>query len=804
MRRPSRREVLIGSAALAACTQVNTAKALTGPRRALLGSAGNTLGGEVQILGTQIGVGLSDTGTGSASNLFNSTQIFTAPDWNTLALSANDNQTTSPDGTVDAAALTEGAGTSAHAISQGYTQVAAATQYTINFSVKKALRTRVVLFFEDLSLANGAYVVYDVNGGQIGVAATTYGTGWTGASAAAPVLQSNGFYLCTLTVTTPSAATYITAGIEGDAGSGTGALNQVYAGNTTTPALYVYGAQLVLGNSAPAYTANTNKGLAATQLNSGDLTKFWGSLTANAWAGVDAGIAVQWTRYAFTPRPGSTSPYSTPLALDSEILMQGNLVQTGTDSGFSSPSTVDTIPATPYYARFNLNSRSVSGNSRYIRMLPSSSNYGSIGQLQFFANYAPAIAAVAAPVAPAISPWGGQFPSGSSTVTISSATRGAKIYYTTDGTTPTPASTLYSGPFTLNIGVGSTVTLKAIAYVASFGTTTSAVSSSVFYGYGFSPKQDIYDNRGILVEAHSGNVSYDPNTSLYYWVGSIANKYSPPGLTSGTANIIRNDVGVLMYSSPTGYAPWTFVGNILPEPTGWFSCTRPHLMYNAANNNYVIWAHVENPNASSYTSDLIVATASAITGPWTWGSTFVTNAAADTSTFIDTDGTGYIVYVNGQAQSITIAKLASDYKTITASTVVLTSVPYREAPVLLRNGSAGNYFLITSQSVPYDSVTTQADLRYITSAGANPLSGWGSLPGATAFASEPAANSGYNGQGSFALVLQGKTQPFIGTDWWQSGSNFYGSRQTWLPITFPTASTLNIGIPATWDFSGLN
>src|SRR3989449_945062 len=72
---------------------------------------------------------------------------------------------------------------------------------------------------------------------------------------------------------------------------------------------------------------------------------------------------------------------------------------------------------------------------------------------------------------PTISPAGGTY-SGGQTVTLSDATSGATIYYTTDGSTPTTASTRYTGP----IAVSQTTTLKAMA--AASGIADSDVASA--------------------------------------------------------------------------------------------------------------------------------------------------------------------------------------------------------------------------------------------------------------------------------------------------------------------------------------
>jgi Chitobiase/beta-hexosaminidase C-terminal domain/Legume lectin domain len=74
---------------------------------------------------------------------------------------------------------------------------------------------------------------------------------------------------------------------------------------------------------------------------------------------------------------------------------------------------------------------------------------------------------------PTFTPAAGSY-TGAQSVTISDATTGATIYYTTNGTTPTTASTVYTGPIT----VSASETLEAIA-VAS-GQTASSVASAAY------------------------------------------------------------------------------------------------------------------------------------------------------------------------------------------------------------------------------------------------------------------------------------------------------------------------------------
>jgi len=74
---------------------------------------------------------------------------------------------------------------------------------------------------------------------------------------------------------------------------------------------------------------------------------------------------------------------------------------------------------------------------------------------------------------PTFSPAGGNYTSVVS-VTISGLNRRAMIYYTTNNTTPTTASTLYTGP----VSVTASQTIQAFAVASGF--SQSAVASSTY------------------------------------------------------------------------------------------------------------------------------------------------------------------------------------------------------------------------------------------------------------------------------------------------------------------------------------
>ena len=89
-------------------------------------------------------------------------------------------------------------------------------------------------------------------------------------------------------------------------------------------------------------------------------------------------------------------------------------------------------------------------------------------------------------------------------VTISCATEGATIYYTTDGTEPSNSSKLYSAPFEINFGDDQERTVKAIAYKDDM--LESEIASKEYHF--FDPTCNIitadnHEGKGNSYEAHT-------------------------------------------------------------------------------------------------------------------------------------------------------------------------------------------------------------------------------------------------------------------------------------------------------------
>ena len=153
----------------------------------------------------------------------------------------------------------------------------------------------------------------------------------------------------------------------------------------------------------------------------------------------------------------ASGTYALPQSAAIADATAGALIYYTTDG--TTPTTSSTLYTGPITVSVTATLKAIAAAPGYQKSAVASSSY--------------VIAVQPAAATPTISPGGGTYTTAQN-VTISDATPGALIYYTTDGTTPTTASKTYAGP----IAVSSTQTIMAIATVPGF--TTSSVASAMF------------------------------------------------------------------------------------------------------------------------------------------------------------------------------------------------------------------------------------------------------------------------------------------------------------------------------------
>ncbi|MDR3662465.1 MAG: chitobiase/beta-hexosaminidase C-terminal domain-containing protein, partial [Mycobacterium sp.] len=168
--------------------------------------------------------------------------------------------------------------------------------------------------------------------------------------------------------------------------------------------------------------------------------------------------------------------------------------------------------------------------------------------------------------APTFTPAGGTYTSAQS-VAISDATSGTAIYYTTDGTTPTTSSAVYSTPVT----VSATETLNAIAVEtgyanSSVATSTYTISAGTLPAPTFSPAGGTYTSVqtvAISDATSSATIYYTtngttPTTSSAVYSGAIT--------VSATETLEAIAVETGYANSSVGSAAYT-INTVLPVPT---------------------------------------------------------------------------------------------------------------------------------------------------------------------------------------------------------------------------------------------
>lgn len=182
---------------------------------------------------------------------------------------------------------------------------------------------------------------------------------------------------------------------------------------------------------------------------------------------------------------------------------------------------------------------------------------------------------------PTFSPIGGTYTT-DQTVSINTTTVGALIYYTTDGSTPTTSSTLYSSPVSI-AGNGTSITIKAIAVKS--GMLDSAIASdtwTIIYNQVatpiFSPTAGHYTSPQTITISTS-----TPLATLYYTTDGSTPTTSSTLYTTGIhiwhlagkilkafgvkTGLLDSNVATATYSYPSLKTNQTNCWDILGNPT---------------------------------------------------------------------------------------------------------------------------------------------------------------------------------------------------------------------------------------------
>jgi hypothetical protein len=329
--------------------------------------------------------------------------------------------------------------------------------------------------------------------------------------------------------------------------------------------------------------------------------------------------------------------------------------------------------------------------------------------------------------APTFSPAGGTYTSTQS-VTISTATSGASIRYTTDGSTPTSTTgTLYSGPVTIS----ATATLKAIAYESGF--TDSSVTSAT-YTISTSPITIEAESMTFTTSGQTVTTGSDTNASggvITYFNATGTGQYvefTTPSLSAGTyqlqfrykANSARGQHNVVVdgvqvggtideYASASGYTTVT-LGTATLGSTGTHTIRLTVTGKNASSTSYVIApdsfiltpqspqvsAPTFSPAGGTYSSAQSVSISTATSGA-------TIRYTTDGSTPSQTNGTIYSGPVN--IGSTTTLKAIAYASGMTNSSVTSATYTINIAPPPTVTMEAESLSFVTSGPT----VTTQSD-----------------------------------------------------------------------------------------------
>lgn len=260
----------------------------------------------------------------------------------------------------------------------------------------------------------------------------------------------------------------------------------------------------------------------------------------------------------------------------------------------------------------------------------------------------------------------------------------------------------------------------------------------------FRPGQPWLDDNGKVIQAHGGQVvpsKDDEGKTIYYLYGEDRTNgyHSAPGVHVYSSYDLYNwkDQGVALktlaskdqfeepyfealygdYTQAQKDAVYRDLGTVPVPGVTPPIIERPKVIYNAATDKWVMWAHMDGPSETSSAQYAKAKAGVAISdspyGPFRYIDSYYLNhspegwdnpgMARDMNLFVDDDGTGYILYSSEGNATMYISKLDEEYTDLaTPASEAVEGVDYnrifagwsREAPAVFKHDE--RYFLLTS------------------------------------------------------------------------------------------------------------
>ncbi|MEE1754461.1 RICIN domain-containing protein [Streptomyces sp. SP18CS02] len=278
------------------------------------------------------------------------------------------------------------------------------------------------------------------------------------------------------------------------------------------------------------------------------------------------------------------------------------------------------------------------------------------------------------------------------------------------------------------------------------------------------------DTTGADVHAHGGGVI--KVDEYYYWFGENRN----------ADNTFRY---VSAYRS-TDLRTWEFRNHVLTQATDpelqYANIERPKVVHNKDTGKFVMWMHKEN-GGDYGEARAAVATSSTVDGDYTWGGSFrpLGHMSRDITTFVDTDGSGYMISAANENADLHVYRLTSDYTAVESQVQKLWPGNWREAPAMFKRD--GVYFLLTSGSTGW----SPNQQKYATAT---------SITGEWSGLQDVGDSTAYRSQTTYVLPVQGTNGTsylYMGDRWGNSmGGTVNDSQYVWLPLRFPTRTTMTM------------